>query len=87
MDDKDCKKMASPDVLKHPERDTNVADLPTTNVKHARLASQVYFVVMVLGIWLGVALPPIGGGLLNGAFLIAGAYATYRVFTGIRVSV
>jgi hypothetical protein len=58
-----------------------------STLKRARLISQGYFVMMTFGLWLGVGLPAIWGGSLNGALLLVGAFSTYKVFTGVRVTI
>jgi hypothetical protein len=59
----------------------------SATLKRARLVSQVFFVVMTFSLWLGVGLPPVWGGTLNGVLLLVGAFSMYKVFTGVRVSV
>jgi hypothetical protein len=58
----------------------------TSALKRARLISQVYFGLMTFGLWLGVGLPAIWGGSLNVALLLVGTFSTYKVFTGVRVT-
>lgn len=47
-----------------------------------KLASQVYFVLMISGLSLGVFLAPVWGGVVNVLLLLLAAYSGYRVFTG-----
>ena len=58
-----------------------------SGLRRRQRTSQVYFLIMVIGIWSGLALPPVANGILNLALLIAGAYSMYRVFTGYRVAI
>jgi hypothetical protein len=54
--------------------------------KKARLVSQIFFFIMAFGLWLGVGLPPVWGGALNGILLLVGVFSMYKVFTGVRVT-
>jgi hypothetical protein len=53
----------------------------------ARILSQIFFVLMTLGIWLGIGLQPVWNGIGNLLLLAIGAYSTFRVFTGVRVTI
>src|SRR6266446_2548661 len=61
------------------------SEIQDREAQRARLASQIYFVLMTFGLWLGVGLPPVWGGVLNAALLLIGAVSMFKVLTGVRI--
>lgn len=50
-------------------------------VRHSKRTSRIYFVLLVLGLWLGVGLPAVLGGVLNIALLLMAVYSGYQLLS------